>query len=843
MMDLSPLAQAILVYTALAVGVLATLLTSFAQFVELPAAFRGKPSAALVRRGFLAASVGMGSVGGSVLALELGGPGAIGWMWIASLLGMGAIYAEVRLSVKLRREGRADSAQALVAGLPAGLGKPLALLFTLALLVFALSAGSVLQTQQSGELLATVGGDRWMVAVFLVGATAVGMAVPKLRAFVAALGPVAVLLYVIAVVLIIIRAPGAVGPAFSAILSGIGGSGDAVAGGAAGGGLLMAMQAGVLRATLATEAGLGSAGFTPEADTIKDPQAAARSAMLAPLVSGILVPTITALAVMTATPLVGQRIDEAGERRPDAANSEAGEDELAQIAEALSAGNVDALREEDKLRTMAAWLPLEVPQSRGMVGSLQAGQTILLPMDAVAEPGAADAADKLEGDMVYPMVMRASPRGAKLDVKEGQKAIAMRAAEETEVVRELVFRDRDPARNPFPAYDLRYELESELIGPEGRQLVRLTPKDDIDLYQLSKVYDGPYLVYGDYYFEGRVVRMFHREWGAHYAMVSAKDEPGRHLNLRSVVSSGAFRGPYFDAGEPRPPTAMIARAGLEQDLPVGSRLQLEYQSPGRGMEFGRLLLTGELVTPPWRFLAETKVAVLRHKEDPSKDLRIPVNHAFVNGTLRFTSARPDIADFAKADRFRDYTGPYLAPPAYRFEVEVHSGARAPASSDYLERLGIERSSWTSPFAARRTLVAVSPYAEAQGSRRELYDPHPSEVAPFMDGPVVSGAGLERLGWAAKFGRRHGDDVLLAISVLILALTTMIAWSNYGARAADFALGRGAGMGFRVVFLLVGLAGAVLGVLPILRLADHAMLALLVLHGLGMLWATARLRQS
>ncbi|MCA9683522.1 MAG: alanine:cation symporter family protein, partial [Myxococcales bacterium] len=174
MMDLSPLAQAILVYTALAVGVLATLLTSFAQFVELPAAFRGKPSAALVRRGFLAASVGMGSVGGSVLALELGGPGAIGWMWIASLLGMGAIYAEVRLSVKLRREGRADSAQALVAGLPAGLGKPLALLFTLALLVFALSAGSVLQTQQSGELLATVGGDRWMVAVFLVGATAVG---------------------------------------------------------------------------------------------------------------------------------------------------------------------------------------------------------------------------------------------------------------------------------------------------------------------------------------------------------------------------------------------------------------------------------------------------------------------------------------------------------------------------------------------------------------------------------------------------------------------------------------------------------------------------------------------
>ena len=49
----------------------------------------------------------MGSIGGSIVALEVGGPGAIGWMWVASILGMALIYADVLFAVRLRRGRRA----------------------------------------------------------------------------------------------------------------------------------------------------------------------------------------------------------------------------------------------------------------------------------------------------------------------------------------------------------------------------------------------------------------------------------------------------------------------------------------------------------------------------------------------------------------------------------------------------------------------------------------------------------------------------------------------------------------------------------------------------------------
>lgn len=848
MMDLTPIAQAILVWTVLAVGVLATLLTGFAQLLALPHAWKADANSVMVRRGFLAASVGMGSVGGSVIALELGGPGAIAWMWIASLLGMGLIYAEVMLAVRHRRRVRgqqqAGTVYAMADGIPAVRsrlldwlgwsellsGRTLAWLFALVFMVFAIAAGSMLQTQQSGVLLETVGGGRWLIAGFLVVAAAVAMLVPKLRHTVILLGPVALALYVIASLLMLVRAPGSVTGALHLMLWGLGHEQLGTLGaGAAGGGVLMAMQIGFLRATMATEAGLGSAGFTPQADTAKHPARAAAAAMLAPLASGIVVPTLTALVLLTATPWVGQRIDEAGERLPTPDHRVAGEAEQAELARALTEGSVEGLSTSDLERVMPLWAPLERPQSRGTSASLQAGQTIVLPHDAIAAEGGP--ADGLVEEHVYPMVMRASPRGMKIALDQNSNSILLGLADETQVIRELVFRDKDPQRNREVAYDQRIAVDNTIVEVAGRQFVRLTPSDSsIDLARLSRGHDGPYVVFGDFHFEARVVKMFQTDWGVHYALIEAYPDPARPLSLRTAVSSGAFRGPYFDTGEPRAPLAMVAREDFA--APIGARMQLEFRPPARGMEFGDLQRSGELVTPPWRFLADTKVVVLRHKTDPTQDMLIPVTSELVDGELHFHSGRKDIADFAKAKRWAAYTGPYLLPPPYRFEVEVHTGTRFPASSSFLSRLGLERSAVLGPLSERHTLVAVHPLGEPHGSAGELYDPHPAEVAPFMDGPWVAGEGFARLGWAARMSGKRGSDLLLAISVLILALTTMIAWAGYGARAADYVFGRGGGIGFRVVFLIAGLAGAVLSILPVIRLADYAMIGLVVLNGVG-----------
>lgn len=55
----------------------------------------------------LAGTVGTGNIAGVALAVALGGPGALFWLWLSALLGMATKYAEVVLALRFR-EKRAD---------------------------------------------------------------------------------------------------------------------------------------------------------------------------------------------------------------------------------------------------------------------------------------------------------------------------------------------------------------------------------------------------------------------------------------------------------------------------------------------------------------------------------------------------------------------------------------------------------------------------------------------------------------------------------------------------------------------------------------------------------------
>ena len=57
----------------------------------------------------LAATVGTGNIAGVAGAIAIGGPGAVFWMWISALLGMGTKFAEVTLAVHFReRNAKGD---------------------------------------------------------------------------------------------------------------------------------------------------------------------------------------------------------------------------------------------------------------------------------------------------------------------------------------------------------------------------------------------------------------------------------------------------------------------------------------------------------------------------------------------------------------------------------------------------------------------------------------------------------------------------------------------------------------------------------------------------------------
>jgi AGCS family alanine or glycine:cation symporter len=54
----------------------------------------------------LSATVGTGNIAGVAGAIAIGGPGAVFWMWVSALLGMGTKFAEVTLAVHFRERNK-----------------------------------------------------------------------------------------------------------------------------------------------------------------------------------------------------------------------------------------------------------------------------------------------------------------------------------------------------------------------------------------------------------------------------------------------------------------------------------------------------------------------------------------------------------------------------------------------------------------------------------------------------------------------------------------------------------------------------------------------------------------
>ena len=97
-------------YAIVGTGVLFTLWSGFSQFRALthgPAVVRGiyddpdDPGAInhfQALSAALSATVGLGNIGGVALAIALGGPGAMFWMWVIGFLGMAIKLTEVTMA-------------------------------------------------------------------------------------------------------------------------------------------------------------------------------------------------------------------------------------------------------------------------------------------------------------------------------------------------------------------------------------------------------------------------------------------------------------------------------------------------------------------------------------------------------------------------------------------------------------------------------------------------------------------------------------------------------------------------------------------------------------------------
>lgn len=251
----------------------------------------------------LSGTVGTGNIGGVALALHLGGPAALFWMWVTAFFGMTSKFVEVTLSHKYREQ----TADGTMAGGPMyymekGMNaKWLAVIFAMATVLSSFGTGSLpqinsiaagLQSTFNIEPIVTGTVLAVLLALVIIGG------IKRIAAVAATIVPTMAMIYLVGAFAVILPNLGNIGPSFVAIFS------DAFTGSAATGGFLGATFAyvfdrGVNRGLYSNEAGQGSAPIAHASARTDEPADEGMVSILEPFIDTIVICTITGLVILS----------------------------------------------------------------------------------------------------------------------------------------------------------------------------------------------------------------------------------------------------------------------------------------------------------------------------------------------------------------------------------------------------------------------------------------------------------------------------------------------------------------------------------------------------------------
>lgn len=250
----------------------------------------------------LSATLGLGNIANVAVAVGIGGPGALFWMWVSGLVGMATKFFTCTLAVLYRKkDDRGVDQGGPMYYLEVGLGKwarPLAVLFAVCGLVGCLS---LFQVNQLSSLLETdYGVAGWVTGLAcmgLVGAVILG-GIVRIGTVSSRVVPAMVILYVGSALFIILCHASALPEVITSIFSAAFG-GEAMVGGAVGVTMRQAMVIGVKRAAFSNEAGIGTAPMAHGAARTREPVREGLIAMLGPFLDTNIVCTLTGLVILT----------------------------------------------------------------------------------------------------------------------------------------------------------------------------------------------------------------------------------------------------------------------------------------------------------------------------------------------------------------------------------------------------------------------------------------------------------------------------------------------------------------------------------------------------------------
>ncbi len=310
-------------YALVAVGVLFTIWSGFGQYRAIThgaSVIRGKydrkddPGAINHFQALstaLSATVGLGNIAGVAIAISVGGPGAVFWMWVTGLLGMALKMTEVTQAMLFRNTEDPDNPHggamwvckkgfSKVSPMLAPFGTLVGGLFCVTLLISTVTGGNMFQAWNTADIGYTYFGIPQIVTgialtlgvgiVIIGGIKRIGDVAGKIVPFMCAL-------YILAGIFVVVTQFGRIPEMFALIFREAFAPSEAAGafiGGAAGYGFLKGMQ----RALFSNEAGQGSAPIAHSAAKTDEPVREGTVAGLEPFVDTLCVCTVTALVIL-----------------------------------------------------------------------------------------------------------------------------------------------------------------------------------------------------------------------------------------------------------------------------------------------------------------------------------------------------------------------------------------------------------------------------------------------------------------------------------------------------------------------------------------------------------------
>ena len=305
-------------------GVLFTLWSGFLQYRALthgPKVVRGDyddpqdPGAISHFQALAAAlsgTVGLGNIGGVALAISLGGPGAIFWMWVVGFLGMSIKFVEVTLSMLYRNTDDPDNPHGgpmWVAGRAlkrmnprlGWLGTVLAFLFSFTVIMSSGTGGNMFQAWNvadvTNEYFGIAGWISGVVLTLVVGIVLIG-GIKRIGKVAGTLVPGMVLIYVVAGFYVLFAHFGQI-PEMLSLIVGSAFTSTEATGAFVGGTVGSAFLFGMKRAVFSNEAGQGSSAIAHAAAKTDEPVREGLVGGMEPFIDTIVVCTFTALIILS----------------------------------------------------------------------------------------------------------------------------------------------------------------------------------------------------------------------------------------------------------------------------------------------------------------------------------------------------------------------------------------------------------------------------------------------------------------------------------------------------------------------------------------------------------------